>query len=518
MNAKPPRNPWSVGAALLALIGLAAAGCAGPVPSSGEMVRSSAAALSTDDAVARALEWVDAQLQYCQSPNGAADPDPSCSSTCEREENPDWDAYRSDCSGIVSYAWGLPAPGRTTSEFAPEETDITYVIDATQLQPGDAINIPGTHMMLFENWVVPCQTATFIDEAGCSAAITYAHELNADVTLSGSSVTLNSTGETFTAIRYGALTAGSPATGCGVTAPGCVYDTDCNAGQTCDQGTCVASSAAPQCVYDTDCAAGQMCNQGTCVASSAAPQCVYDTDCGAGQMCSQGSCVAVSAPQCSQDSDCGAWQTCNQGSCIASAACQSNADCPSGDYCVIGACIPAWALPTCLSDSDCGAGQACVVGACAPTGCSPACQSDADCSASPAGDTCVRGSCASVSADGGIVGQPSPGVYADGGTPPGAGAQEDAGAGQVYSGGPGVGGGASDAGAFSAQSAPSDSPATPRAGSSGGTATRAFGSTSSGAGGCAVAVAGGSSLPAGGWGALGMLAVGVASRRRRRRA
>ncbi len=173
-----------------------------------EPTGTTSAALSTDDAIARGEEWIAAQLQYCESPNGQADPDPDCSPVCSRESNPEWDGYRSDCSGIVSWSWGLAAPGRTTSEFAPAQTDITYVIDATDLQPGDAINIPGDHMMLFKEWVVPCQTVTFIDESGCASTITYAHEMTDDVTLNGSTITLASTGQTFTAIRYGALTPG----------------------------------------------------------------------------------------------------------------------------------------------------------------------------------------------------------------------------------------------------------------------------------------------------------------------
>jgi hypothetical protein len=284
----PNLRSWSLRAVslfgLLTLVAMAAA-CARPSSVSGgaEAVGTTGAALSTDDAVARAEEWVTAELQYCQSPYGASDPDPSCSPVCDREENPEWDAYRSDCSGIVSYAWGLPAPGRTTSEFAPEQTDITYAIDATELQPGDAINIPGTHMMLFKQWVVPCQTATFIDEAGCSAAITYAHEMQADVTLNGSSITLTSTGETFTAIRYGALTVGSPAMGCGGTEDAGYQGSDDAGYQGSDatgyQGSNDASAGDAsyvECYSDSDCDVGEACVNGSCVSQGTVPPVTED--------------------------------------------------------------------------------------------------------------------------------------------------------------------------------------------------------------------------------------------------
>jgi hypothetical protein len=151
-------------------------------------------------AVARAQMWVDAQVPYCQAPNHEHDNDADCASTCERPDVPDWDPYRSDCSGFVSWAWALAAPGRVTSTFAPFEMDITQVIQAADLQPGDAIN-NSTHMMLFKEWIVPGQTATFMEEPGCSSTEPYARQFTADVTLDATSITVLHRG-TFTAIRY----------------------------------------------------------------------------------------------------------------------------------------------------------------------------------------------------------------------------------------------------------------------------------------------------------------------------
>ena len=99
-------------------------------------------------AVARAQLWVDAKVPYCQAPNHAHDDDADCASTCTRPDNPEWDPYRSDCSGLVSWAWGLPAPGHTTATFAPFDTTVSHAISAIDLQPGDAIN-NDHHTMLF---------------------------------------------------------------------------------------------------------------------------------------------------------------------------------------------------------------------------------------------------------------------------------------------------------------------------------------------------------------------------------
>ena len=173
----------------------------------GERTATTSAAITSDDALSRGMQWVTAKLLYCQSANGQHDDDTSCSSTCTRESNPQWDPYRSDCSGFISWAWNLPAPGRVTGEFAPFQTDITTAIQATDLQPGDACNLTaGGHIVLFEKWVTPGKTALFMEEPGCSANPPYAHEFQSDVTISGVNIDIAYEGESFTAIRYSQLT------------------------------------------------------------------------------------------------------------------------------------------------------------------------------------------------------------------------------------------------------------------------------------------------------------------------
>src|SRR4051794_29340739 len=110
--------------AVLALVMLGA--CAGQIGATGptgddDMPAPDAAtdAPAINAAVARGQLWVDAKVPYCQSPNHKPDADADCASICTRPDMPDWDPYRSDCSGFVSWAWDLPAPGRTTGDFAP---------------------------------------------------------------------------------------------------------------------------------------------------------------------------------------------------------------------------------------------------------------------------------------------------------------------------------------------------------------------------------------------------------------
>jgi hypothetical protein len=151
-------------------------------------------------AVARAQLWVNAQVPYCQAPNHQHDADTDCASTCVRPDVADWDPYRSDCSGLVSWAWGLPAPGHTTATLAPYDTDVSHAITAADLQPGDAIN-NDHHTMLFAAWIVEGTQARFLEEPGCSSDQPYAREYIANVTLMGEMLLVQYRG-TYTAIRH----------------------------------------------------------------------------------------------------------------------------------------------------------------------------------------------------------------------------------------------------------------------------------------------------------------------------
>ena len=147
--------------------------------------------------------WAAAKLQYCQSPNGARDYDTACSTTCNRTSNADWDPYRSDCSGLISWSWGLAAPGLVTSEFAPFGTTVSKAIACTDLKPGDAANRNNVgHIVLFKGWITPGTKAVFIEEPGCSSSTPYAHEFTSDVSVHADSIFVAYEGKSFTAIRY----------------------------------------------------------------------------------------------------------------------------------------------------------------------------------------------------------------------------------------------------------------------------------------------------------------------------
>ncbi len=120
-----------------------------------------------------------------------------------RTSNSQWDPYRSDCSGLISWAWQLPPPGLVTDEFAPFSTAQSTVIQCMDLQPGDAANRNNVgHIVLFKQWVTPGQVALFIEEPGCSSSIPYAHEFMSTVTCNGSTITIDYEGADFTAISY----------------------------------------------------------------------------------------------------------------------------------------------------------------------------------------------------------------------------------------------------------------------------------------------------------------------------
>jgi hypothetical protein len=196
---------------------LAAAACSS-APDGGEDTGSSQEAISGSTIVSRGMEWVDAKLHYCQAAHGAVDYDSSCwawegsSHRCDRTSNAAWNAYRSDCSGFVTWAWGLPAVGDggyVTSNFAPYGTSFSHTIQGSQLQPGDALNkTPDGHIIIFKQWVSPGHSAVFMEEPGCSSSQPYAHEFTSNVSISGDRVYVSYEGETFYAIRYNGYSAG----------------------------------------------------------------------------------------------------------------------------------------------------------------------------------------------------------------------------------------------------------------------------------------------------------------------
>jgi hypothetical protein len=194
--------------AAVAILGAssALAGCApagAPGDEGGEKSSRSGAALGGDDAVSRAMEWVSASMPYCGAPNHRYD-GLLCYTTCDRSgaaDDPRWDAYRSDCSGLVSWAWGLSAPGAVTWGL----DDMTSAIPTSSLAPGDILLTDG-HVVLFAGWTdYGAGSATIIHEGDCGQV---AKTLPVKVPVGdGSAFTL--WGSKYVAKRWDGLTPGS---------------------------------------------------------------------------------------------------------------------------------------------------------------------------------------------------------------------------------------------------------------------------------------------------------------------
>lgn len=184
--------------------------------------QSFAPAIATSTVISRAEQWVDAKLHYCQAAYDKLDGDNACwawegrSHLCHRESNAAWNAYRSDCSGFVTFAWGLPAVGDggyVTGDFAPFDNSFSHVIAPDDLEPGDALNkVTNEHIVLFEEWIVKGQSAKFFEEPGCSADPAYAHEFTSNISISGGDIVIDYEGSTpFTPIRFDGIQAASTA-------------------------------------------------------------------------------------------------------------------------------------------------------------------------------------------------------------------------------------------------------------------------------------------------------------------
>ncbi len=157
----------------------------------------------------------------------------------------------------------------------------------------------------------------------------------------------------------------------------CLVNVDCDAGEACVAGRCLA-----QCMFDTDCA-GAFCIGGACVA------CRDNADCASTQWCDAGLC----APACTSDASCTGGRVCDVPTRTCILPC--SATCPSGQTCDAGglcrqACDLSFPCPgnlecdpvemvcvaQCEFDTDCGTFEACQLGQCVASG---ACGYDTDC-------------------------------------------------------------------------------------------------------------------------------------------
>lgn len=145
----------------------------GSAPATSGGVSSTRAAM-----IDRAQQWANAKMPYCGAVPGGWDG--ICGVTCTgRPRRSDWDVYRSDCSGFVSWVWQLKYDnGHRTWGFAPfnqEGPAFSEVISPWDLEPGDALNSATTdiysqHIILFTGWADKANgMIKTMEEANCSA-------------------------------------------------------------------------------------------------------------------------------------------------------------------------------------------------------------------------------------------------------------------------------------------------------------------------------------------------------------
>lgn len=245
-----------------------------------------AEAISRTAIVARAQEWVDAKLLYCVSPKGAYDS--TCGYTCNRQDNPAWNPYYSDCSGLITWAWGLtPAERLYTGSIAPYGGNKSFTIDPHDLQPGDALNDRSTvngklhhHVMLFGGWKMPGKVAILLQESGCNKV---ANRTEQNVAYAGNKLQVGN--YTYYAVRFNGVEA---AENCQAHCEGTkIVSADCSVGDCGVYGaTCTADGSGPRCVYEQ------------CPKTGTAPACIDDkhiATCVNGLPTNVGDCSAYAA-------------------------------------------------------------------------------------------------------------------------------------------------------------------------------------------------------------------------------
>jgi hypothetical protein len=94
------------------------------------------ATITRDQVLTRARSWVDANVKYSQS----------------KIYGNQYGTYRTDCSGFVSMAWGLTPSGISSPNTNSLPQYGTWLNSLDDLRPGDAIDKPGSHVVLFVSW------------------------------------------------------------------------------------------------------------------------------------------------------------------------------------------------------------------------------------------------------------------------------------------------------------------------------------------------------------------------------
>jgi hypothetical protein len=367
-------------------------------------------AVTRCEALARAQKWVDAAVPYSWD---AWYTDPTTGVCC----------YRSDCSGLVSAVWGLPPPGHTTYSFAggPWDDGSTYVISPADLQPGDALNYPGSpssgtgHIMLYVSGDFNSGWVEVYEEYGHGhPAVHRWRSINPSQYL---------------AIRFtGIQPCEDCNTSCGNFGCACV-DGQCNGGY-CPGTGCTAQETQNCGAYGCSCVDHQ-CNGGYCPGTGCTAKEAND--------CAAFGCGCVDH-QCSGGFGC----TANGNGCTI----KENNDCAQyGCNCSDHKCSGGFCAPTECGDqqvNDCAAfGCGCAKGQCSGGAC-PSCTAEATQNCAAFGCGCAANECTG-GACGGSAGGESGGGGESAGSAGSAGANPSTG-GAPNAGGSWAGGSASSTG------------------------------------------------------------------------
>lgn len=155
----------------------------------------------------------------------------------------------------------------------------------------------------------------------------------------------------------------------------CETNADCS-GSTpiCDElaGACV------QCLFDTQCEEGQSCKNKACTASTTCSSSLDCVDNGSSTICDPASSTCV---ECVAPEDCPTTADCVANTCVPYVTCESSLDCPQGQVCAaaLGRCVE------CETKADCPEGDECVANACQTI---TECVSDNQCT--PLGKLCDK--------------------------------------------------------------------------------------------------------------------------------
>jgi hypothetical protein len=208
------RALWLRALLVAPLLVAAPLGCAADVRDDGRLVDpvteelgQTSQAITADSIMARAKQWVAEKVLYCAVSNNKWDS--VCGYQCERPKAA-WDAYRSDCSGYVSWCWQIASqPSSRTYMVDKAGTDGWKTIPIDALAPGDALVCNG-HIMLFSRWVSATSFEIY-QESNCGKVANFGtrtFKRNADGTLM-----IGSDTRVYHPIRRNGLTAPTPDAG-----------------------------------------------------------------------------------------------------------------------------------------------------------------------------------------------------------------------------------------------------------------------------------------------------------------